>query len=62
MSVEEVAQLFNVSVDEFTPETFKQVYNDTWIKTHAGEAAINNPKPGPGLEIIEQMKISDELC
>ena len=31
MSVEEVAQLFNTSTDEFTPDKFKQVYMDTWI-------------------------------
>ena len=32
MSVEEVTQLFNttVAVDEFTPETFNQVYEDAW--------------------------------
>ena len=29
MSVEEVAQQFNTSVDEFTPETFKQSYLKT---------------------------------
>ena len=56
MSVEEVAQLLNTSVDEFTPETFKQVYKDTWIKTHEKEAAENNPNPGPELAIIEQVK------
>jgi hypothetical protein len=56
MSVEEVAQLFNTSVDEFTPETFKQVYYDAWIKEHENEAAINNPNPKPELEIIEQVK------
>ena len=53
---EEVAQLFNTSVDEFTPEKFKQVYLDTWIKDHEREAAENNPNPLPELEIIEQMK------
>ena len=56
MSVEEVAQLFNTSVDEFTPETFKQVYLDTWIKDHEEEAATDNPNPLPELEIIEQVK------
>ena len=56
MSVEEVAQLFNASVDEFTPETFKQVYLDTWIKDHEEEAAIENPYPEAELEIIEQVK------
>ena len=56
MSVEEVSQLFNVSVDKFTPETFKQIYLDTWIKDHEKEAAENNPNPGPELAIIEQVK------
>jgi hypothetical protein len=56
MPVEEVAQLFNTSTDDFTPETFKQVYKDTWIKEHEVEAATSNPKPGAELEIIEQVK------
>ena len=56
MSVDEVAQLFNTSVDEFTPETFKQVYLNTWIKDHEKEAAENNPNSEAELEIIEQVK------
>ena len=57
LSVEEMAQLFNTSVDEFTPEKFKQVYVNTWIKDHEEEAAeMKNPNPGPELEIIEQVK------
>ena len=56
MSTEEVAQLLNTSVDEYTPENFKQVYKDTWIKSHELEAAEKNPNPGPELEIIEQVK------
>ena len=56
ISVEEATQLFNTSVDEFTPEKFKQVYYDTWIKDHEEEAAISNPDPLPELEIIEQVK------
>ena len=56
MSVDEVAQLFNTSIDEFTPEKFKQVYYDTWIKDHEEEAAISNPNPLPELEIVEQVK------
>ena len=56
MSVEEVAQLFNTSVDEFTPEKFKQVYFDTWIKNHEYEAATDNPTTEAELEIIEQVK------
>ena len=56
MSVDEVAQLFNTSVNEFTPETFKQVYYDTWIKDHEEEAAEKNPFPEAELAIIEQVK------
>ena len=56
MSVEEVAQLFNTSVDEFTPEKFKQVYLDTWIKDHEEEAAEKNPNAETELAIIEQVK------
>jgi len=56
MSVEEVAQLFNTSTDEFSPEQFNQVYQDTWINDHEKEAATDNPNPGPELEIIEQVK------
>lgn len=56
MSVKEVAQLFNTSTDEFTPEKFKQVYMDTWTKQHEKEAAENNPNPESELEIIEEVK------
>ena len=56
MSVDEVAQLFNTSVDEFTPGTFKQVHLNTRIKDHEEEAAIENPFPDAELEIIEQVK------
>ena len=40
----------------FTPEKFKQVYLDIWIKDHEYEAATANPNPGPASEIIEQVK------
>ena len=58
MSIEEVTQLLNTSTDtdEFTPEKFKQVYLDTWIKDHEKEAAENNPNAGAELEIVEQVK------
>ena len=56
LSVDEVAKLFNTTVDDFTPETFKQFYLDTWIKAHEKEAAEKNPNPLPELEIIEQVK------
>jgi len=56
MSVEEVAQLFNKSTDEFTPEKFKQVYKNTWIKGHEKEAATDNPNPEAELEIVEEVK------
>ena len=56
--VEEVAQLLNTSTDEFTPDKFKQVYMDTWIKGHEFEAAADNPNPNAEaeLEIIEEVK------
>ena len=56
MSVEEVAQMFNTSTDEFTPNKFKQVYLDTWIKEHEEEAATDNPNAGAELEIVEEVK------
>ena len=56
MPVEEVAQLFNLSTDEFTPETFRQVYTDVWIKTHKEEAATDNPYSDAEQEIIEEVK------
>ena len=56
VSVEEVAQLFNTSTDEFTPVKFKQVYEDTWIEGHEKEAATDNPNAGAELEIVEQVK------
>ena len=56
MSVEEVAQLLNTTVDEFTPETFKQVYEETWIKEHKKEAASDNPNAGAESEIIEEVE------
>jgi len=54
VSVEEVAQLLNKSVGEFSPEAFKQVYEDVWIKQHRVEAAEDNPDPDAELEDIEQ--------
>ena len=56
MSADEVAQMFNASVDEFTPEKFKQVYFNTWIKDHEEEAAEKNPNAETELAIIEQVK------
>jgi hypothetical protein len=55
-SVEDVAKLFNTTADEFTPETFKQVYADVWIKEHELEAAEKNPYPEAELAIIDQVK------
>ena len=48
--------LLNTTVDEFTPEKFKQVYLDTWIKDHEEEAAEKNPNAETDLAIIEQVK------
>ncbi len=56
MSVEEVAQLLNKSADEFTPEKFTQVYEDTWIKQHEKEVASDDPNAEAEQEIIEEVK------
>jgi hypothetical protein len=56
ITVEEAAQLFNTSVDEFTPAKFTQVYLDTWIKEHEKEAVSQNPNTEAELEIIEQVQ------
>ena len=56
MSVEQVAQLFNTSTDAFTPDKFKQVYKETWIKEHEFEAAADNPNSEAELKIIEKVK------
>ena len=56
MSADDVAQFFNTSVDQFTPEKFKQVYKDMWFKVHEAEAATKNPNTEAELEIIEQVK------
>jgi hypothetical protein len=55
LTVEEVAQMLNRSVGEFTPETFKQVYQNAWIQDHEFEAAEDNPDPEAELEDIEQV-------
>ena len=55
--VEDVAKLLNTTTDdEFTPETFKDIYLSAWIKEHVKEAAENNPNPEAELAIIEQVK------
>jgi hypothetical protein len=59
MSVEEVAQLFNTSVDEFTPDKFKQVYENTWIKEHGFEAAEDNPDAEAEMEIVDVEEVKD---
>jgi hypothetical protein len=56
MTVEEVAQLFNTSTDEFTPDKFKQIYEETWIKQHEFEEASDNPNAEAELEIIDEVK------
>ena len=56
MPVEEVAQLFNTSTDEFTPDKFKQAYEDTWIKSHLSQAKIQTNTAEAGQEIIEQVQ------
>ena len=56
MPVEEVAQLFNMSTDEFTPDKFRQVYEDTWMKEHGFEAAEDNPDTEAEFGIVEEVK------
>jgi hypothetical protein len=56
MSVEEVAQLLNTTTDEFTPDTFKQVYKDTWVKSHLAQAKIQTNTAEAALAIIEEVK------
>ncbi len=56
ISVEEVAQLFNTSADEFTPEKFKQIYMSSWIKEHDEAATIQINTAEAALAIIEQVK------
>jgi hypothetical protein len=56
LTVEEVAQMLNRSVGEFTPETFKQVYQNAWIKQHEKEAATDNPNAEAELEIVDEVK------
>ena len=56
MTVEEVAQLLNTSTDAFTPDKFKQVYMDTWIKEHKEEAAEKNPNTEAELEIVDEVE------
>jgi len=56
MSIDEVTQLFNTTADEYTPEKFKQVYREIWIKDHEKEAAMDNPYAEAELEIIEAVK------
>ena len=53
MTVEEVAQLLNTTVDDFSLEKFNQVYNDTWIKEHEKQAASQNPNTEVEQEIID---------
>ena len=56
MSVEEVAQAFNTSVDMLTPDTFNQVYEEAWIIEHKKEAAEKNPNTEAEEEIIDEVK------
>ncbi len=56
MSIEEVAQLLNTTVHDFSPEKFKQVYKETWVKDHEDEAALDNPNAEAELEIIEEVQ------
>ena len=55
---EEVAKIFNTTVADlgFTPDTFKDVYAEVWIKGLENEASNYNANPEAVLEIIEQVK------
>eukprot|EP00984_Skeletonema_dohrnii_P015511 scaffold6720_cov136-Skeletonema_dohrnii-CCMP3373.AAC.8 len=57
-STEEVAQLFNTTAADlnFTPETFKEVYAEVWIKGLENKASKYNHNPDAVLEIVEQVK------
>ena len=59
---EEVAKLFNTTVADlnFTPETFKEVYAEVWIKGLENEASNYNHNPEAVLEIVEQVKIDTQ--
>ena len=56
MSVEEVAQLLNTAVEDFSLEKFNQVYKDTWVKEHEDEVASGNPNAEAEQEIIDEVK------
>ena len=56
MSVEEVAQLLNTAVEDFSLEKFNQVYKDTWVKEHEDEVASENPNAEAEQEIIDEVK------
>ena len=66
ISAKEAAELMKMDVDKVTPEAFKQLYTDTWIKKHTKEAAENNPNPKAELKVIEEVmenakKPTDEI-
>ncbi len=60
ISVKELAQVLNTTVDDFSSEKFNQVYTNTWIKDHEFEAAEDNPNPEPELEIIEEVENEED--
>ena len=57
ISVKEVVALFNVTTSEFTPETFKKVYQEVWSKTHKDEVAEENAKPEAESQVTETEEV-----
>ena len=56
ITTEEAASMLNMTAADLTPESFKQVYLDAWVKTHLEEAAANNQNAQAELDIIEKVK------
>ncbi len=57
VSVDEMAESFNVTTSEFTPETFKKVYQEAWSKTHQDEVTEENPKPEAESQVTETEEV-----
>ena len=55
-STEDAAKILNMTIDELTPETFGDIYAETWIKSHEKEAAEKNPNPEAELVVVEEVK------
>ncbi|KAL7544860.1 hypothetical protein ACHAWF_008223 [Thalassiosira exigua] len=53
ISAEEAAGLLGLPASELTPDTFEDVYANTWVKTHEEESEVINPN---SLAIVEEAK------